>query len=339
MPDHPRRSLGLWFLWLAVFYGSWLALVALGDHWHVLREHWGIAFAMALGSYVAGSTPMGGGTVGFPILVLLFGETPSMGRDFSFAVQSIGMTSASIFILCRRQPLEWAMLRWGMLGSLVGTPLGILFVAPLASPLLIKITFAVVWCSFGVLHLYRLREFSRHEGLAPGAHRFDRRAGLLIGLLAGMTISSVTGVGIDMVIYAVLVLLCQADLKIAIPTSVVLMAFTSLVGIATKTLTHSISPGVYESWLAAAPVVALGAPLGAFIVAKLGRISTLFVVSILCVLQFVWIVFDEWAALGVTGLSAALAGVLAVNLGFQWLHHIGGRLDRRQSNATHAAPQ
>ena len=330
-PSSVPRALRPWFLWLAVFYAAWLGIVILGDHWATLADHWGIAVAMALGSYAAGSTPMGGGTVGFPVLVLLFGEPPTLGRDFSFAVQSIGMTSASIFIVCRRQPVEWPMLRWALLGSAIGTPLGILFLAPHVPPLFIKVLFAIVWCSFGVLHLYRLKELSRHEGLAPGAHRFDRRAGLAIGLLAGTTVASITGVGIDMVIYAVLVLLCQADLKIAIPTSVILMAFTSLVGIATKNLTHTVQPGVFENWLAAAPVVALGAPLGAFIVDRIGRAPTLLVVSLLCLGQFAWTMRDEWPRLGVAGLAAALGGVLVFNLGFEWLHRLGSRFDRRRT--------
>ena len=92
-----------------------------------------LAAAMAVGSYVAGSTPMGGGTVGFPVLVLLMDLPATLGRDFSFAIQAIGMTSASIYILCRRQELEWPMLRASLPGALLGTPLGIAFVAPLAS--------------------------------------------------------------------------------------------------------------------------------------------------------------------------------------------------------------
>ncbi|MDA0349286.1 MAG: sulfite exporter TauE/SafE family protein [Verrucomicrobia bacterium] len=324
------KALKPWFIALAAFYCVWLVLVVTGNHWGTLADHWGISLAMALGSYAAGSTPMGGGTVGFPVLVLLFNEAPTLGRDFSFAIQSIGMTSASVFILCRKQPIEWPMLRWCLLGSFIGTPLGILFVAPLVSGLIIKVLFAVVWCSFGVLHLYRLREIVQHEGLSPGAHRFDRNAGFLVGLLAGMTAASITGVGIDMVLYAVLVLLCQADLKIAIPTSVLIMAFTSLVGISTKFLFDHVQPGVYENWLAAAPVVALGAPLGAFIVHKIGRTSTLFVVSILCVGQFFWTVQNEWSRLGILGASAAMGGVLLFNLGFEWLHRIGSRVDRRK---------
>ena len=62
-PGMTQRMKRLWpfLLWLAVFYGVWLFLVVTGGHWDELREHWGIAVAMALGSYVAGSTPMGGG--------------------------------------------------------------------------------------------------------------------------------------------------------------------------------------------------------------------------------------------------------------------------------------
>ncbi|MDX1626962.1 MAG: TSUP family transporter, partial [Wenzhouxiangellaceae bacterium] len=144
----PTRSSTLtpFIAWLTVFYAAWLGLVVVGDHWNTLLEHWPIASAMALGSYFAGSTPMGGGTVGFPVLVLLMDSPAVLGRDFSFAVQSIGMTSASIYILCRGQEIEWPMLRAALVGSLIGTPLGILFVAPLVSDLFIKLLFAATWC-------------------------------------------------------------------------------------------------------------------------------------------------------------------------------------------------
>ena len=120
-----KKHLWIWFLWIGLFFSVWAWLVFGHDRWEEVKDHWPIALAMALGSYAAGSTPMGGGTVGFPILVLLFDQPAQLGRDFSFAVQSIGMTSAGIFILARRQPLAWAMLKGAMLGSLIGTPLGI----------------------------------------------------------------------------------------------------------------------------------------------------------------------------------------------------------------------
>jgi uncharacterized membrane protein YfcA len=325
----PTSKLWIFAVWLAVFYTVWLGIVVLGHHWQTLKEHWGIAVAMSFGSYAAGATPMGGGTVGFPVLVLLFKQPATLGRDFSFAIQSIGMTSASIFILCRRQPLEWVMLGWTLVGALIGTPLGILFISPYIPGIVIKVLFAIVWASFGVLHLYRTNDICANVGETPAAHRFDRNVGFLLGLISGATVASITGVGIDMILYAVMVLLMRADLKVAIPSTVIVMAFTSLVGITTKNLSTGLQPGVYENWLAAAPVVALGAPFGAYVVNRIGRKPTLYFVAVLCIGQFVWTMHEEFSTLGWFGVIAALVAVLLFNASFEWLWRIGGKLERR----------
>ena len=71
-----------------------------------------MAAAMVLGSYFAGSTPMGGGVVGFPTLVLLLDQPAAIGRDFSLAIQAVGMTSATILIFVLRRPLAWRFMGW-----------------------------------------------------------------------------------------------------------------------------------------------------------------------------------------------------------------------------------
>ena len=322
---HPKR-LWPWYCWLAAFYVCWLVLVSRDGAFSSALMHWPIAVAMALGSYAAGSTPMGGGTVGFPVLVLLFDQPATLGRDFSFAVQSIGMVSASIFILARRQPVAWSMLKGSMIGSVVGLPIGILLVAPMIPDIWIKLVFAVLWGSFGLLHLYRIGEISSHSGMTEFDEQWDLRVGFMLGLLASSLFVSVTGVGIDMLIYAALVLLCRSDLKIAIPTSVIVMAFNSLVGVVIKSATHTWQPGVYENWLAAAPVVALGAPLGVFIVEFIGRKSTLLVVGGLCIAQLVWTCYRESAYLGPVGLWITAVAVLACLMVLEWLRFLGMRL-------------
>ena len=317
------KRLAAWLVFLGLFYTAWLLLVFGGGMWSVVVDHWPMALSMAIGSYAAGSTPMGGGTVGFPVLVLLFDMPASLGRDFSFAVQSIGMVSASIFILCRRQPLAWSMLRGAMLGAVLGTPLGILFLSPLIPELWIKLAFAVIWGSFGILHLYRLQEITSHSELGAGASAREFRLGLLAGFCAGGMAAAITGVGIDMVVYALLVLLFRVDLKVAIPTSVIIMAFTSLVGVAVKSLTGTWQPGVLGNWLAAAPVVALGAPLGVFVVGLIGRKPTLLVVAILCIGQYLWTGYTERDTLGFTGMMVFIGAVLVCLLGFEWLRSRG----------------
>ncbi len=321
------RRVWPFLLWLVAFYCVWLLIVVGGGYWPTVKSHWPIAVAMALGSYVAGSTPMGGGTVGFPVLVLFFDLPGSLGRNFGLAVQSIGMVSASIYILSARRPVHWGLLWPAMLGALVGTPLGAAFVAPFVPDLWVKLLFAVVWCSFGIMHLVKLRELVSFEGVIDRSPSWDRTFGWGIGLLGGV-VASITGVGIDMIIYATLVLLYRADLKISIPTSVILMAFASVVGIASNVLLERVNPSLYRvdpevfaNWLAAAPVVALGAPFGAIVVNLISRTPTLVVVSVLCIVQFVWTIVDE----RVTGwpLAAAVAGVLAINGVFHVLYSWG----------------
>ncbi|MDF1751716.1 MAG: sulfite exporter TauE/SafE family protein [Verrucomicrobiales bacterium] len=322
----PKLRLWIWLLWLGLFYGVWLWLVVAGNLWDLTKEHWPMAAAMAAGSYAAGSTPMGGGTVGFPILVLLFNQPAELGRDFSFAVQAIGMTSASIFILARRQPLAFAMLKGAIAGVSLGVPIGIFLIAPYIPALWIKLTFAVVWGSFGLLHLWRIGEISSHDGMTEFDEHWDIRVGIVAGFLAGATVVAVSGVGVDMVLYTVLVLVCRADLKIAIPSSVIIMAYASVIGILTKLLFTGVQPGVFGNWMAAAPVVALGAPLGVFVVTLIGRKPTLIVVAVLCVAQLIWTLTREKEALGTSGVLYALIAVGLCLFGFEKLRAYGAFL-------------
>lgn len=270
---------------------------------------------------------MGGGTVAFPVLVLLFDMPGSLGRNFGLAIQSIGMVSASIYILSSGRTVDWDLLRPAMIGVLIGMPLGATWVAPAISDLWVKLIFAVIWASFGIMHLVKLRELVAAQGVSKHWRSYDLPIGLMIGVAGGVA-SSVTGVGIDMLIYATLVLLYRADLKLAIPSSVILMAFTSVVGIASNVLLASwhpsiyrVDPEVFTNWLAAAPIVALGAPFGALVVNLISRTPTLVMVSLLCIGQFVWTLIHEQVS-GLT-LLGALAGVLLFNALFHGLYHLG----------------
>jgi uncharacterized membrane protein YfcA len=323
------RRAWLFPIWLVIFFTVWLCIVQVGNYWGSLAEHWGIAVAMALGSYVAGSTPMGGGTVGFPVLTLLFELPGSLGRNFGLSIQSIGMVSASIYLISKGRKLDWRLLRPTVIGAIVGTPLGAMFVAPAVPDLWVKLTFAVVWASFGIMHLVKMRELVSAHSATESWHKMDRYIGLTVGVAGGI-VASITGVGIDMMLYATMVLLYRSDLKVAIPTSVVIMAITSVIGVLTNRLLFAydpvryyFDPAVFLNWLAAAPVVAIGAPFGALVVNLISRTPTLFFVSFLCVGQFAWTIYQE----RVTGLTliAAIAGVLLMNGVFHVLYKLGRR--------------
>jgi uncharacterized membrane protein YfcA len=318
----PLVRLRPWFVWLAAFYAVWLVLNFGYDYWAVTREHWQIAVAMAFGSFVAGSTPMGGGTVGFPVLVLLFDQPASLGRNFGLVIQSIGMTSAGIFIVWSGRPVEWRMLRWSVVGSAVGLVLGTFWVVPLVSDALVKLVFACLWASFGLLTLAKNREICGFHDLPAIPHHVARKLGLLVGVTGGIT-TALTGVGIDMMLYTLLVLLYRMDLKAAVPTSVIIMAASSVMGAALHLAVGDIQPEVFYNWLAAAPVVILGAPLGAFFVNVVPRMATLYFVACLCLLQFFWTLHTvgpttgEWLFVAVNLLVATAGFVLLYRTGKQ----------------------
>lgn len=250
---------------------------------------------------------MGGGTIGFPVLVFGFDYPTQMGRDFSLAVQSIGMTSASLLIWCRKQPLARTVLKGAVIGISLGLPVGLFVVSPWFSEFAIKALFAVLWFSFGVYHLRYGRELQQQIGFITHHQSTDFRVGLLLGVIGGLTTVAFTGVGIDMLVYSALILTYRASIAIAIPTSVVIMAFASVYGSALQTLRGSWSDAVFEQWLAAAPVVALGAPLGVLVVSRLAPKINIAIVSMLCLAQFFWFLLIEHQHLSPMSLALLIA--------------------------------
>ena len=314
-----RSHFWIWVCWVAAVYIGWAWVVfAHPGRWETVRSHWPIAVAMTFGSFVAGSAPLGGGSVGFPILVLVFGLPTTLGRDFSLAVQSVGMVSASIFILTRGQSVAWPVLRGALVGATVGLPIGLRFLAPHLQDDWTKLVFAVVCASFGLLHLHRLREIATFSKMTARSDRWSFTAGAAVGGLASATVVATTGVGIDLFVYLLLVLLCRADLRVAVPTAVMAMAYTSVVGVVFTASTTGLAVGAVDHFLAAVPVVGIGAPIGAYVVSRVGRKRPLLMVAVLGVLQFAWIAFVERATLGLGGLVAGLGATGALLLGFEW---------------------
>ncbi len=280
-----------WYLYVGFFYLVYLILIFVLNYGIIALGHWPMALAMSLGSVVAGSTPMGGGTVGFPVLVLILHQSANIGRNFGLAVQSIGMTSAMIFILCRRTVIQTRLLTWGIAGAVAGLLAGTLIVSPLLPGDVVKLLFSSVWMSFGVLTLARNREFCSLSRVPELDRKTDIAVALAVGVLGGM-ITSLIGVGVEMVTYTVLVLRYRCDLKAAVPTAVSMGAVTSLMGIGLHALLGDIGHEVFYNWLAAAPIVIFGAPLGAYLVSVIPRIRTLYFVAFLCLAQFVWTLYQ-----------------------------------------------
>lgn len=312
-----------WLVWAAGFLSVWAAIVTINGWEARVAAHWPISLAMALGSYVAGSTPMGGGTIGFPVLVLFFDQPADFGRQFSFLIQSIGMTSASIYILCSRRAVAWGVLPWAAGASALSLVVTHYWLFPLVSDSAVKLTFAGIWGGFGIVTLVKLRQLLAHHHHPSLGARPDMRLGVVGGLIGGVA-SGLTGVGVDMVVYTLLVLVYRADLRAAIATSVILMAWNSLVGTLLTWIDGGVEPEVLGNWLAASPIVLLGAPFGAWMVERIRRGPTLLFVSALCILQLFWTLSRVGATAPI--IVSMAAAVLGLNVLFHLLYAYGRRV-------------
>jgi uncharacterized membrane protein YfcA len=285
----PRRrdALRYWKACVIVFLLIWLAIVSGFGYWAAVGQHWPMSIVMILGSLVAGSTPMGGGTVAFPILVLVFHQQASNARNFALMIQAVGMTSAMLFIIGRKVPLPVRVLTGSTAGAAIGFGIGTFLIAPHLQSSLVKLLFSCLWMSFGLLTLSKNAEICGLKGKGPGDTPRAELIGLTAGLIGG-TMASMIGVGVEMAVYAVMVLVFRTDLKIAIPTAVSAAALASIEGAALHVYMGDIDSQALFNWLAASPIVIFGAPTGAYLVSILPRMKVLYFVSALCVFQFVW---------------------------------------------------
>ncbi|MDJ0901719.1 MAG: hypothetical protein QNJ55_23255 [Xenococcus sp. MO_188.B8] len=64
-----------------------------------LLDNWQVALTMVFGSEIAGETSVGGGAVAFPVFTKVLHIAPQDAKLFSLAIQSVGMTAASVAII------------------------------------------------------------------------------------------------------------------------------------------------------------------------------------------------------------------------------------------------
>lgn len=235
-----------------------------------LIRNWRVALTMVFGSLIGGGTSEGGGAIGFPLLTKALGVPATQARLFTYAIQSVGMTGATLSILINRVPVERTALRWGGPPAVLAVVASALALAPRISMRGVRLEFTVILVALALaLLVYHLGGSPwRNPGLInPGGR--ERFLLVLAGLVGGV-LSGVAGLGENAVMFVVLVLLFRVSEKIATPTTVILLTLVSLGGF----LTHLLIIGDFHGavtgyWLAAVPVVAFGAPLGALICTRM----------------------------------------------------------------------
>ena len=267
MIERLRRPSSWPFYFTVLIYAVLIWLQGLSNSLLQIAHEFEIALTMALGSFVAGGTALGGGAVAFPVMTKVLAIEPATAKVFSLAIQSFGMTAAAITIFCRRIPIYTNIVIMALPMSALGVAISLLYVAPFAPRLLVKSIFSFLLLCFAITMVLRWWRKAHHqpsaEHIKPSLGRF-----LLVGFVGGIA-SGLVGSGSDIALFALLIIAYQADIKKATATSVVVMAFTSLVGSAINAWhLNAITPEIEQYLLAAIPIVVVGAPLGAYVCSK-----------------------------------------------------------------------
>ncbi|MDF1658606.1 MAG: sulfite exporter TauE/SafE family protein, partial [Verrucomicrobiales bacterium] len=251
-----RRPLDFYFI--ALIWILWTGAMSIGGRWILFEENWFMSVTMAIGSFIAGSTSQGGGAVAFPVMTLGFDIAPKGARDFSMMIQSIGMTSASVAIFWRRIPVEKTALWVAGIAGAVGVIIGLEYVQKWFAPNPTKVFFVSLWLAFG----FALWRINRVSGKIRRRELSDKslRAMLFLALsgLLGGVISGLLGSGLDILVFALLVLGFRLCETVATPTSVILMAANSLVGFTWRSFGGGgspIAPEIWNYWWVCVPIV------------------------------------------------------------------------------------
>ncbi|NOU51073.1 sulfite exporter TauE/SafE family protein [Pseudoalteromonas sp. JBTF-M23] len=227
-----------------------------------LLSSWETGLTMLFGSFVAGSTPLGGGAVAFPVFTKVLQVSAAEARVFSLFIQSVGMTFATLYFISQRVFIDWAVIARGMLYAVLGQLCAVAF--SVTDGLLLKYAFSCFLLLVAILLIHDKRNLVINLNDRKRRYTFS-----LLTFLGGM-ITGYLGSGADTLLFFYFVLLLGSQARQMIPTTVTFMALNAQLGaVLFFVLDQQPSEFVVKSWFFAAPVVALGAPLGGYILTKL----------------------------------------------------------------------
>lgn len=250
---------------ILVVWCSWLAIVGWQPAMTLLSTHFDIALTMLFGSFVAGSTSVGGGAVAFPVFTKVLEIPSSTALIFSLAIQSIGMVAASILIFANRIPVVLSVISRSVLCGGLGVVVGLLWFGDVTASADVRYLFSMFTLLVGLaLIVNRWRETQNQLKQNTMEPNVISNFILLPAVFFGGVLSGIIGTGIDFVVFAVMIFVGNYGLRVAIATSVVVMAINAVIGfIAVLLLTDRFTGIVVDYWLAAVPIVVVGAPIGA----------------------------------------------------------------------------
>ncbi len=277
----------IYLVFLSIVLSGWFWYMFQNDSFEIYTRQWATVITMILGSFIAGASPEGSAAVAYPIFTLILKIDPPVARNFAFAIQSIGMTSASLLIIGMRLKVDWNYIIFVTIGGVFGLFLGTYYVVPYISPVQAKLFFVSLYLSFGIaLWMQNRRQHREVFDKIENFKNSDKGRLIAFGLVGGI-ISSIFGTGINIFTFCLMTIYYRVSEKVATPSSVIIMTIETILGLFIHTqLTKDFQPEAFEIWLACVPFVAIFAPLGAFVISKMPRKGIATLLYWILIIQF-----------------------------------------------------
>jgi uncharacterized protein len=277
----------IYLFFLTVVMSSWFWYMFSHDNFIIFTRQWATVLTMIFGSFIAGASPEGSAAVAYPIFTLILKIDPPVARNFAFAIQSIGMTSASLLIIGMRLKVDWNYILFVTIGGIIGLFLGTYYVVPYISPVEAKLFFVSLYLSFGIALWMQNRKPQREVfDSIQNFQNTDKGRLIIFGLVGGI-ISSIFGTGINIFTFCLMTIYYRVSEKVATPSSVIIMTIETILGLFIHTqLINDFQPEAFEIWLACVPFVAVFAPLGAFVISKMPRKGIATLLYCILIIQF-----------------------------------------------------
>jgi len=267
--------------------GLWFYYMFSHESFEIYTRQWATVLTMVFGSFIAGASPEGSAAVAYPIFTLILKIAPPIARNFAFAIQSIGMTSATLLIIGMRLKVDWNYIIYVTIGGVVGLFLGTYYVVPYVSPIQAKLFFVSLYLSFGIALWMQNRRPQREVFDSIQNFQNSDKGRLIIFGLVGGVISSIFGTGINIFTFCLMTIYYRVSEKVATPSSVIIMTIETILGLFIHTqLLNDFQPEAFEIWLACVPFVAVFAPLGAFVISKMPRKGIAALLYYILIIQF-----------------------------------------------------
>ena len=274
----------IWLFYVILILLTWLYFLIHYFEISIFRENISVMLTMLFGSFIAGASSEGGGAIAFPVFTLALKLSPDIARNFSLLIQSVGMTSASLFIIQNKIPIEKKIIGTVSISGILGFIISSYFLIDLFKPSLTKLAFVSIWLGFAFI--FWVHKNSTNFYLLISKTK-DYQILILTGLLGGI-ISAFFGNGIDILSFSILVLYFNLSEKVATPTSIILMAIISIFGMLFHFfILKDVTPKTIDYWMTSIPIVIFFAPIGAHIINITSRqFIRLFLISII-IIQYI----------------------------------------------------